>query len=147
MKMTRFSCVANPTILAGSKQGEQGHPTTLEKRLDKVLAQEPEQPDSLTKVYLAKRGEGEPKGWYASSDGKTDRERKEPVEKTLERTCVSSGFRFAPVLSCPSTLSRMSAHPFLKKRCELIVHAISPLCYTATSLKKTQLSRQRVEKA
>ncbi|TKA53551.1 hypothetical protein B0A53_03842 [Rhodotorula sp. CCFEE 5036] len=57
--------------------------TTLEKRLDKVLAQEP---DSLTKVYLAKKGEGEPRGWYASPDGKTDRERKEPVEKTLERT-------------------------------------------------------------
>lgn len=94
------------------KQGAQGPTTTtttLEKRLDKVLAQE--QPDSLTKVYLAKKGEGEPRGWYASPDGKTDRERKEPVEKTLERTCVFF-FRFRvrfhpsvlPSFSSPSTV-------------------------------------------
>jgi len=41
--------------------------------------------DALTKVYLAKKGEGEPKGWYASEDGKTERERKEGEEATLER--------------------------------------------------------------
>ncbi|GAA5992163.1 hypothetical protein JCM10908_001798 [Rhodotorula pacifica] len=64
--------------------GTQAPASTLEKRLNKVLAEEPD--DSLTKVYLAKRGEGEPKGWYASADGKTERERKEPVETTLERT-------------------------------------------------------------
>ncbi|BGP57692.1 hypothetical protein JCM8202_005475 [Rhodotorula sphaerocarpa] len=64
--------------------GIQAPASTLEKRLNKVLAEEPD--DSLTKVYLAKKGEGEPKGWYASADGKTDRERKEPVETTLERT-------------------------------------------------------------
>ncbi|GAA5873797.1 hypothetical protein JCM3774_000685 [Rhodotorula dairenensis] len=62
--------------------------SVLEKRLNKVLANEPAAAadDSLTKVYLAKKGEGEPKGWYASPDGKSERERKEPVETTLERT-------------------------------------------------------------
>lgn len=101
--------MTSPTSL---KQGAQGPTPTLEKRLDKVLAQEP---DSLTKVYLAKKGEGEPRGWYASPDGKTDRERKEPVEKTLERTCVFFffvfRFRFAPPpcpSSSPSTLLRLN---------------------------------------
>ncbi|GAA5836964.1 hypothetical protein JCM9279_007719 [Rhodotorula babjevae] len=56
----------------------------LESRLKKVIAAEPD--DSLTKVYLAKKGEGEPVGWYASRDGKTERERKESIETTLERT-------------------------------------------------------------
>lgn len=41
--------------------------------------------ESLTKVYLAKRGEADPKGWYASTDGKSERERKEGVEGSLER--------------------------------------------------------------
>lgn len=39
----------------------------------------------MTRMYIAKRGEGDPKGWYASADGKTDSERKESVEVTLER--------------------------------------------------------------
>lgn len=55
----------------------------LEKALQK------EKDESFTKVYLAKRGEGDPKGWYASQDGKTERERKEGVEGGLERACVS----------------------------------------------------------
>jgi len=59
----------------------------LEKRIDKASKQTKESElDALTKVYLAKRGEGEPKGWYASEDGKTERERKEGEEATLERT-------------------------------------------------------------
>lgn len=52
-----------------------------------MLDAEPD--DSLTKVFLAKKGEGEPKGWYATEDGKTEKERKQGVEETLERTCVS----------------------------------------------------------
>ncbi|GAA5911298.1 hypothetical protein JCM8208_004323 [Rhodotorula glutinis] len=63
--------------------GEPGS-SKLESRLKKVIAAEPD--DSLTKVYLAKKGEGEPVGWYASRDGKTERERKESIETTLERT-------------------------------------------------------------
>ncbi|GJN93095.1 hypothetical protein Rhopal_006140-T1 [Rhodotorula paludigena] len=64
--------------------GGQPGSSKLESRLKKVLAEEPD--DSLTKVYLAKKGEGEPVGWYASKDGKTERERKEGIETTLERT-------------------------------------------------------------
>ncbi|GAA5877909.1 hypothetical protein JCM1840_002944 [Sporobolomyces johnsonii] len=63
--------------------GGQPSQAKLEARLKKVVEQEPD--DSLTKVYLAKKGEGEPKGWYATEDGKTERERKEGVEATLER--------------------------------------------------------------
>ncbi|GAA6057953.1 hypothetical protein JCM3770_000648 [Rhodotorula araucariae] len=66
------------------EDGGQPGSSKLESRLKKVLAAEPE--DSATKVYLAKKGEGEPVGWYASQDGKTERERKETVETTLERT-------------------------------------------------------------
>ncbi|GAA5948428.1 hypothetical protein JCM3765_001416 [Sporobolomyces pararoseus] len=59
----------------------------LEKRIEKVSAKSTKESeiDALTKVYLAKKGEGEPKGWYASEDGKTERERKEGEEATLER--------------------------------------------------------------
>lgn len=67
-------------------QGGQPGSSKLESRLKKVIAAEPD--DSLTKVYLAKKGEGEPVGWYASRDGKTERERKETIETTLERTCA-----------------------------------------------------------
>ncbi|GAA6063064.1 hypothetical protein JCM10212_003009 [Sporobolomyces blumeae] len=42
--------------------------------------------DNLTKVYLAKKGEREPKGWYDTQDGLTERERVEGEEKKLERT-------------------------------------------------------------
>ncbi|GAA5959193.1 hypothetical protein JCM21900_001423 [Sporobolomyces salmonicolor] len=65
------------------QQSGQPSQAKLEARLKKVVEQEPD--DSLTKVYLAKKGEGEPKGWYATEDGKTERERKEGVEATLER--------------------------------------------------------------
>ncbi|GAA5939119.1 uncharacterized protein JCM15063_004432 [Sporobolomyces koalae] len=58
---------------------------TLGKRIDKAAQQKESELDALTKVYLAKKGEGEPKGWYASEDGKTERERKEGEEATLER--------------------------------------------------------------
>ncbi|GAA5912083.1 uncharacterized protein JCM6883_007105 [Sporobolomyces salmoneus] len=60
---------------------------TLEKRIEKVSSKSAKESeiDALTKVYLAKKGEGEPKGWYASEDGKTERERKEGEEATLER--------------------------------------------------------------
>ncbi|GAA5883093.1 hypothetical protein JCM16303_006085 [Sporobolomyces ruberrimus] len=59
----------------------------LEKRIEKASAKSTKESelDALTKVYLAKKGEGEPKGWYASEDGKTERERKEGEEATLER--------------------------------------------------------------
>ncbi|GAA5921126.1 hypothetical protein JCM3775_004101 [Rhodotorula graminis] len=66
------------------EDGGQPGSSKLESRLKKVIAAEPD--DSLTKVYLAKKGEPEPVGWYASRDGKTERERKESIETTLERT-------------------------------------------------------------
>ncbi|BGP51039.1 hypothetical protein JCM10450v2_006965 [Rhodotorula kratochvilovae] len=66
------------------EDGGQPGSSKLESRLKKVIAAEPD--DSATKVYLAKKGEGEPVGWYASQDGKTERERQETIETTLERT-------------------------------------------------------------
>ncbi|GAA6021213.1 hypothetical protein JCM11491_001609 [Sporobolomyces phaffii] len=61
---------------------------TLDRRINQACAKSVKQSqfDDLTKVYLAKKGEGEPKGWYASADGKTDRERQGGDEATLERT-------------------------------------------------------------
>ncbi|BGP34769.1 hypothetical protein JCM10296v2_006591 [Rhodotorula toruloides] len=64
--------------------GGQPGSSKLESRLKKVLEAEPD--DSLPKIFLAKKGEGEPKGWYATEDGKTEKERKQGVEETLERT-------------------------------------------------------------
>ncbi|GEM10870.1 hypothetical protein Rt10032_c12g4887 [Rhodotorula toruloides] len=69
---------------ADLEAGGQPGSSKLESRLKKVL--EAESDDSLTKVFLAKKGEGEPKGWYATEDGKTEKERKQGVEETLERT-------------------------------------------------------------
>ncbi|BGP10789.1 hypothetical protein OF846_004583 [Rhodotorula toruloides] len=69
---------------ADLEAGGQPGSAKLESRLKKVLEAEPD--DSLTKVFLAKKGEGEPKGWYAAEDGKTEKERKQGVEETLERT-------------------------------------------------------------
>lgn len=54
--------------------------------LAKTLAKEKE--ESFTKVFLAKVGDGDPQGWYASRDGKTERERKDGVEGGLERAYV-----------------------------------------------------------
>lgn len=48
--------------------------------------------DEYTKMYLAKKGEGDMKGWYARPDLKTDREIKEGVEGNLERACVASPY-------------------------------------------------------
>ncbi|GAA5968391.1 hypothetical protein JCM11641_007619 [Rhodosporidiobolus odoratus] len=47
---------------------------------------EKELEDSATKVFLAKRGEGEPKGWYADKEGLSEKERREGDEERLERT-------------------------------------------------------------
>ncbi|GAA6049684.1 hypothetical protein NBRC10513_005982, partial [Rhodotorula toruloides] len=69
---------------ADLEAGGQPGSSKLESRLKKVLDAEPD--DSLTKIFLAKKGEGEPKGWYATEDGKTEKERKQGVEETLERT-------------------------------------------------------------
>lgn len=41
-----------------------------------------------TKIYLAKKGEGDPLGWYASKDGKSEVERKQTVEVNLEKALV-----------------------------------------------------------
>lgn len=68
-------------------QGQIGG-VNVEAALEKALQKEQE--ESITKVYLAKRGEGDQKGWYASQDGKTERERKEGVEGGLERAYVLS---------------------------------------------------------
>lgn len=54
-----------------------------EAKLKKALEQK--ELESMTRMYIAKKGEGDPKGWYASADGKTERERRESVEATLER--------------------------------------------------------------
>ncbi|BGP19424.1 hypothetical protein JCM10213v2_007513 [Rhodosporidiobolus nylandii] len=47
---------------------------------------EKELEDSATKVFMAKRGEGEPRGWYADEEGRTEKERSEGDEERLERT-------------------------------------------------------------
>ncbi|KAL8280662.1 hypothetical protein RQP46_006985 [Phenoliferia psychrophenolica] len=54
-----------------------------EAALQKVI--EKEKMDEYTKMYLAKKGEGDMRGWYAREDLKTDREVKEGVEGNLER--------------------------------------------------------------
>ncbi|SCV69468.1 BQ2448_2488 [Microbotryum intermedium] len=54
-----------------------------ERKLEKAIEQQ--KIDELTKVYLAKKGEGDIKGWYAREDGKTEKERKESDEMRLER--------------------------------------------------------------
>ena len=88
-----------PELTSPSRsQGGQPGSCKLESRLKKVIAAEPD--DSLTKVYLAKKGEGEPVGWYASRDGKTERERKESIETTLERTCVPLSHTLLLSMTC-----------------------------------------------
>ncbi|SDA06720.1 BZ3501_MvSof-1269-A2-R1_Chr4-2g06766 [Microbotryum saponariae] len=54
-----------------------------ERKLEKAIEQQ--KVDELTKVYLAKKGEGDMKGWYASEDGQTEKERKLSDEMRLER--------------------------------------------------------------
>ncbi|SGY76875.1 BQ5605_C005g03525 [Microbotryum silenes-dioicae] len=54
-----------------------------ERKLEKAVEQQ--KVDELTKVYLAKKGEGDMKGWYASEDGQTEKERKLSDEMRLER--------------------------------------------------------------
>ncbi|GAA5832015.1 hypothetical protein JCM11251_002786 [Rhodosporidiobolus azoricus] len=41
--------------------------------------------EDVTKVFLAKKGEGEAKGWYVDPEGRTEAERKESDEARLER--------------------------------------------------------------
>lgn len=77
--MTEASAEVDPLLVSQGKRSDASLQTKLEKAIEK------EKEESFTKVYLAKRGEGDPKGWYASEDGKTERERKEGVEATLER--------------------------------------------------------------
>jgi hypothetical protein len=63
----------------------------------------------VTKVYLAKRGEGMPVGWYADKDGLTEVERKEGEDKKLERACVS--FSSLSLLSLSSSSSLLFSLP------------------------------------
>lgn len=51
----------------------------LEKALEK------EKLSDLTRTYISKRGEASDKGWYASHDGKSSKERKGGVEGSLDR--------------------------------------------------------------
>ncbi|KAK4057394.1 hypothetical protein OIO90_001463 [Microbotryomycetes sp. JL221] len=58
-------------------------PSLTPAQIQKAL--ERDKLESLTRMYIAKRGEGEPKGWYASEDGQTDEQRKLNEEAKLER--------------------------------------------------------------
>lgn len=54
----------------------------------KAKAAKKAEEESLTKVFLAKVGEGDLRGWYGSTDGLGERERREGVEGGLERAYV-----------------------------------------------------------
>ncbi|KAK4690593.1 hypothetical protein P7C70_g9543, partial [Phenoliferia sp. Uapishka_3] len=82
-----------------------------EKALAKVIEQA--KMDELTKMYLAKKGEGDMRGWYAREDLKTDREIKEGVEGNLERAYKDGEHKR---LSDPLALM----NSFLKRRSDVI---------------------------
>ncbi|KAM0786936.1 hypothetical protein ACM66B_002357 [Microbotryomycetes sp. NB124-2] len=62
---------------------EASKPFMTEAQLQKAI--EKDRLEAMTRMYIAKRGEGEPKGWYASEDGQTEEERKRNEEAKLER--------------------------------------------------------------
>ncbi|KAM0752159.1 hypothetical protein T439DRAFT_379265 [Meredithblackwellia eburnea MCA 4105] len=81
-------------------------------KLDKAV-EEQKKLEELTKMYLAKKGEGDVRGWYAREDFKTERELKEGVEETLERVYKDTENKR---LSDP--LAMMNA--FLKRRSDVL---------------------------
>ncbi|KAI5474720.1 hypothetical protein MNV49_002545 [Pseudohyphozyma bogoriensis] len=83
----------------------------VEAKLEKAL--EKEKLESVTKMYLAKKGEGDPKGWYANMDGKSDLERKEGVETTLERA-----YKDGEQKRLTDPLAQMNA--YLKRRSDVL---------------------------
>ncbi|KAK4052828.1 hypothetical protein OIV83_002115 [Microbotryomycetes sp. JL201] len=67
----------------GSPCAQASKPLVTEAQLQKAI--EKDKLEAMTRMYIAKRGEGEPKGWYASEDGQTEAERKRNEEAKLER--------------------------------------------------------------
>ena len=72
--------------LATAQRDDAGAKAMLDKATREQKEREQAEIDALTKTFLAKKGEGIEQGWYASVDGLSDAQRREPVDARLERT-------------------------------------------------------------